>query len=558
MNPPNTSILIITGGLISHKDRSFREVLSKLIQQHRNGKSMWLEHRIKSSAAKPILLAQLEKRKSGNWSSGEETFQTPELSEVVLSTLLEKENIPFEVSTFSELLGREPSAIEKLKKAPILFLSTTFLRDMSELKTVVQAIRKPHQRLILGGALTGILDHIQEEIPNVDLISIGYGEETVPKIAEWIRSDFKILHAPTHGSVTQEGNTWHIRSGVPQGKSLDHLPRPEWKITFAKHGRQFPLIHYESVRGCPYRCRFCNYPYLFADSRFRYRSAQAMADDWEYYYRELKIQTISCLDSLFTMPKARLIEFCNRLIEKQLPIQWICYARASDLVEFETVELMRKAGCIQVQIGVESADPGILAAMDKRTTPEDNVAAIKNCRSVGITSVISLIVGYPGETAQTLERTFEFMKNAQPDFYFLAAFSTRALGVPILSPPLKAKYGLITHQNDHSVAPYWMHSTMSCDEVGKWIDKLNQRIAEERLSLDAAVFYSGITHYSQASRPNLLDFQYRMTRGHRWVHWLFGWINRYLDYRLKRDCKNVFKESLCLKSTGSLPAEQRI
>jgi tRNA A37 methylthiotransferase MiaB len=70
--------------------------------------------------------------------------------------------------------------------------------------------------------------------------------------------------------------------------------------------------------------------------------------------------------------------------------------------------------------------------MAKATTVSDNIAAIENCRKHGITSIVSLIVGFPGETADSLEATYQFMQTARPDFHFIATFSVRVPGVPIL------------------------------------------------------------------------------------------------------------------------------
>jgi radical SAM superfamily enzyme YgiQ (UPF0313 family) len=54
---------------------------------------------------------------------------------------------------------------------------------------------------------------------------------------------------------------------------------------------------YESVRGCPYRLNFCNYPYLFSDNRFRYKSARRMVEDWEHYISTLDLDDITCHDN---------------------------------------------------------------------------------------------------------------------------------------------------------------------------------------------------------------------------------------------------------------------
>ena len=80
--------------------------------------------------------------------------------------------------------------------------------------------------------------------------------------------------------VEQRRASPFVYSGVPAGRSLDELITPDWAGRSATTASGFRMIYYESVRGCPYRCNFCNYPFLFDDTVFRYKSARKMADDW--------------------------------------------------------------------------------------------------------------------------------------------------------------------------------------------------------------------------------------------------------------------------------------
>src|SRR5690606_18005 len=139
---------------------------------------------------------------------------------------------------------------------------------------------------------------------------------------------------------------------------------PDWRVAEKYHDTKFSHIYYESVRGCPYRCSFCNYPFLFDDKKFRMKSADKIASDWKFYHEELGVQHITCLDSLFTMPKNRLIDLCEQLINNKSTMTWTCYARADDLADEEIVKLMKKAGAHQVQIGIESGNQLMLDQMN--------------------------------------------------------------------------------------------------------------------------------------------------------------------------------------------------
>lgn len=551
-------VLVVSGGFLSAKDDSLWRILRKQKLQSHYSKRSWLETKIKANFAEPMLLSKLELKATRKKLTPEilefletrENFNTPELTEVVLCTALSDNGIPFETMSYDDLFGNPSKAKKLLDDCDCVFASTTFLRDLSELTPLVKALKRPHNRIVVGGALAGMIYSHWEGMPEVDILAIGYGEMLVPSLAEWIRSGFTKINAPTRGRILQKKFTTFVFSGVPEGTNLDFLPTPDWGLSMRYHRTSYPMIHYESVRGCPYRCAFCNYPYLFDDQKFRYKSAEKMASDWAHYVDTLGVKYITCLDSLFTMPKKRLIRFCELLIQNQTRVKWICYARADDLTDRSVVRLMKEAGAVQVQIGIESGDPQILKNMNKRVTPEQNALALSNCRSEGLTSVVSLVVGFPGETQASLEKTFQFLKSTPPDFHFLCTFSTRIPGVPVLQPSQASRFGLVTESNTHTVSPYWRHSTMGCDEAGRHVRDLSRRIAIERISLDATLFYHGLLRFKPSFRETLLDFQKNAFKRHPIMSAGFGLIHRFIDWKLSSAFTPLTHEPLSPNATA--------
>jgi radical SAM superfamily enzyme YgiQ (UPF0313 family) len=194
----------------------------------------------------------------------------------------------------------------------------------------------------------------------------------------------------------------------------------------------------------------------------------------------------------------------------------------------------------QAQIGLESGDQGQLDRMEKACTVESNARAIDNCRKYGITSVVSLIVGFPGETAETLERTMEFLRRHPPDFFFLAPFSTRATGVPVLNEANRSRFDLRTANQLNTGAPYWRHSTMSCAEVGGHTRRMYQRITSEGVSLNAALFYDRLTTFQPEERAELLRQQRSLTASSALRRSVFGALHSFIDRRLAADVEREF------------------
>jgi hypothetical protein len=199
------------------------------------------------------------------------------------------------------------------------------------------------------------------------------------------------------------------------------------------------------------------------------------------------------------------------------------------------VSLMQEAGCVQVQIGIESGDQGQLDRMHKRTTVQQNARALATCRRLGLRTVVSLVVGFPGETPATLDNTAAFLEATPPDFHFQANFSTRVATVPILRPEHAEPHDLVTDENLRTVSPYWRHRTMSCADVGHHVRALARTLVERRVSPDAAVFYRGMLRYHPALRPELLDFQAASLDGASVLSYAFDVLNGWIDRRLRAD-----------------------
>ena len=549
----SATVLVITGGLLNEKESSLWRALRKQATQWRASESAWLDLKSKAIIGESIVQAGWHRLVAGRRLAAEareylsriENLNVPELTEVVLTTLLRAEGTAYEIATVDDVFRNDRSIRAKLAVSSLVFLSTTLLRDLGEVEPVLQRITRAHNRIVLGGALASILAEKGDGIPGVDILAVGYGEILVPILVAYLRSGFRTLTAPPPASIERRRHSVVLRSGVPATRSLDALTTPDGLGAARDHGCRFPLVHYESVRGCPYRCNFCNYPYLFDDEKFRYKSARKIADDWERYRDGLGVEFISCLDSLFTLPRRRLAALCDELVRRKIGVKWICYARASDLADRDVVVMMRDAGAHQVQIGIESGDPQILFNMNKQCNVEENAMALDNCRSLGLTSVVSLVVGFPGETETSLATTYHFLRNHPPDFYFLAIFSTRVAGVPVLNDANRERFGLHVDSNPRTVAPYWHHSSMSAADVGRHVRRLNRKLIENRVALNAATFYSGLLRYSASQRNALLDFQRASVNDHQLLARGFDLLHGWIDRRLAEDMARREVGSAC-------------
>lgn len=166
----------------------------------------------------------------------------------------------------------------------------------------------------------------------------------------------------------------------------------------------YPSIQIFTGRGCPARCNFCVYPQTMHGHKYRLRSVDNVVGEFEYIVKNFpEVKEIVIEDDTFTVNKSRTIEICNKLIEKKIKIRWLCNARVN--LDYETMCLMKKAGCHLIIPGIESVDEQILHNIHKGTTVEQIEKYIANARKAGLMVHACYMVGNQGETHESMKRT---------------------------------------------------------------------------------------------------------------------------------------------------------
>ncbi|MBT3362711.1 MAG: radical SAM protein [Chloroflexi bacterium] len=176
----------------------------------------------------------------------------------------------------------------------------------------------------------------------------------------------------------------------------------------------YPMAMIITGRGCPHKCFFCVYPQTFHSRKYRPRSASSIVDEFEYVTENLpQVKEIGIEDDTFTANQNRTIEFCRMIIERGIKIKWYCNVRVN--LKLETMQWMKKAGCHLITVGFESADQDCLNQMRKGITVEQIRAFVKNTKKARLLVHGCFIVGNPGETKETLEKSLKVAKELNCD-----------------------------------------------------------------------------------------------------------------------------------------------
>jgi radical SAM superfamily enzyme YgiQ (UPF0313 family) len=179
-----------------------------------------------------------------------------------------------------------------------------------------------------------------------------------------------------------------------------------------------------SSRGCPAACTFCSND--VTGRRFRYRSAGSVAAEISVLRDRFGLVGFSFFDDSFAVGRRRVHELCAAITASGAPVWWTCTAHPAHL-DRDILAEMKRAGCAGVDIGMESADPGMLVKIGKGVTVDRVLAVLGWCRDEGIHSVVNLMFGWPDETDEELDATIRFLDRAAP---IAGGFNARGVVVP--------------------------------------------------------------------------------------------------------------------------------
>ena len=159
-----------------------------------------------------------------------------------------------------------------------------------------------------------------------------------------------------------------------------------------------------SGRGCIYNCNFC----YRQDKGFRPRSNKAIIHEIKILKSRYNINTIDFSDELLMTSASRTISLCEALIKANLKIKWHCNGRLNFATE-NVLKIMKEAGCIFINYGIEAMDDEVLKNMHKALTVEQIIKGVENTLKMGISPGLNIIWGNFGDTKETLKKGVDFL-----------------------------------------------------------------------------------------------------------------------------------------------------
>lgn len=216
------------------------------------------------------------------------------------------------------------------------------------------------------------------------------------------------------GVVFRRNGGFQHNPESPVIENLDVLP---WVTKVYKRDLDFrrynvpfllnPFISFYTSRGCPAQCTFCLWPQTHSGHRWRLRSSDDILNECRWALENFPgLKEIFFDDDTFNYQKARTIELCSKL--KPLKFTWSCTSRVT--TDYDTLKAMKEAGCRLLIVGYESGDQQILKNVKKGATIDMARRFTANCKKLGLTIHGDFIVGLPGETRETIQKSIDFAK----------------------------------------------------------------------------------------------------------------------------------------------------
>lgn len=310
---------------------------------------------------------------------------------------------------------------DKLKSGKYDFAG--FYSDSTLKSTVCGYIKELKNSLnipvVVGGP--GTLNNKAFFDAGCNIICNGEGEVTICEIADYLKGK-KQLKGIKGISYSENGK---IINNEPREliNNLDALPFPDREKTsfdkyydFHKFTMRMPFTTLITSRGCPNNCSFCT-SHVFWKRKVRSRSPENIVKEIEEILEKHKLKYVYFLDENFGLNMKWLFEFCNLMIKKKYDFHWCCGINPFNFQgrKQEAIEIMKKAGCDHMILGLQSAAPEILKNINRSPQqPEAAAETIRIAKKLGMLIQLEMIFGLPGDTEETIKQSIDYTLSVDP------------------------------------------------------------------------------------------------------------------------------------------------
>lgn len=347
---------------------------------------------------------------------------------------------------------------------------------------ISQIIKKYREKcyVVWGGVHPTFLPAECLKNKEIDFVIRGEGEYAMLNLCQALKNKnslfgVKGLSFKNNGEIVHNSRNELI-------ENIDKIPLPARSNIL--YPEMFDFRSFGSMiltRGCPYRCTFCS-SRIFWEKRTRFRSPINVINEIKMLQKNYGTTYFMFWDDSFTINKNMIEKYCYPIIESKLKISWKTSTRA-DLIDESILKLMKKAGCVNLEIGVESGSDRIKKIIHKDVTNIQIKKAFDLIRKNNIGAGAFFMAGFPEETARDLEETFQFIKELEYDEISFNIFDP----MPGSEEYEKCvKFGLVPINPDWNNFPLWPDAhfvrDISKEDFNKYVELMASWVYEKNNS----------------------------------------------------------------------------
>ncbi|HWM92613.1 MAG TPA: PhpK family radical SAM P-methyltransferase [Thermoanaerobaculia bacterium] len=312
--------------------------------------------------------------------------------------------------------------LEKLRTRKYLaaVVTTTIYNYDTPIREVVDFLREhsPETRIVVGGPYVAKRSETMEEsdlkavfkyIGADFYVRSREGEQVLVRLLQALKGSQRFANIPNF--AYRENGQFVL---TPTEREYNALYENIIDYSLFPSEDVGSYVNVRITKGCPFTCSFCSFPL---------RTEKYDVSRLEYIERELNaIRDVGTVSGLFfvddtaNVPLTTFKEMMRMMIRQGYGFKWHCFFRA-DFCDAELVDLMARAGCQGVFLGLESANDQMLINMHKTPRKHHYLSVVPMFKKAGIKVFASLFFGFPGETHATAQETMDFLAETQPDFY---------------------------------------------------------------------------------------------------------------------------------------------
>jgi len=373
-------------------------------------------------------------------SSDNSIFRFPPLGLGYVAACLKKAGIAVELVDCTFL--KQDEALEKVRRSQPRIIGMQVMFSMKEKALeLARLLKKDCELLVAGGPLP--TSDPEEFLRSFDVVVVGEGEQTMLELVRAVQNGTSLMNVK--GIAFREKDQIKVTPPRDFIKDLDSIDFPSREffnhrayMRYFKEKFWYTETSIITSRGCPFNCDFCSRP-VFGNS-FRSRTAANIVDEVEVVHK-LGYERVWFADDCFTLDRKRLLNICDELVRRRANVSWECLSRV-DTVDGQIAQKMKRAGCVRVFFGIESGNDSILRIMKKQVTTKQAERAVHVFKKAGIQVGAFFILGYPGESSETVLDTVRFASSLPLD-YLSFTFPYPIPGTPLFD---RVKYSMISQE----------------------------------------------------------------------------------------------------------------